>query len=131
MIYVDSSALMALLDSDDENHQRAVTIWREEIARGEVVVTSNYIVVEMLALLQRRGGMAVVRRFVEDILPMLSIEWVQAPTHSAAITSLLLSSRTGPNIVDCASFTIMHQLGISRVFTYDRHFTDLGFTVLS
>jgi uncharacterized protein len=131
MIFVDSSAFIALLDADEEKHVDALAQWQAPLDNDEVLLTNNYVLVEMLALLHRRGGMAVVHRFIEDIVPLVSIEWIQPSLHNAAITGLMMSGRSGPNIVDCASFAVMHQLGISQVFTYDRHFEELGFTVLS
>ena len=61
MIFVDASAFFACLYGDDEDHPDAVSVWRE-LAESDVdLVTTNYVVVETLALIQRKAGAAVAR----------------------------------------------------------------------
>jgi predicted nucleic acid-binding protein len=128
--FVDTSAFIALLVAEDENHARAARTWSSLIESNESLVTSNYIVVETCALLQRRIGMTALKKFLEDVLPIVLIEWVDMPMHDAGINGLMLSGRNGPNIVDCISFAIMRKLAITQAFTLDGHFSAVGFTVL-
>ena len=46
MIFVDTSALYALLDADDDNHEPAADAWLQIISTGQEPATSNYILVE-------------------------------------------------------------------------------------
>jgi predicted nucleic acid-binding protein len=129
--FVDTSAFMALLIAEDINNAPAAVIWKKLDAEGEQLVTSNYIVVETCALFQRRSGLPTVRGFLEDVLPLVLVEWVDLPLHSTGSEAVLTSSRSGPNIVDCVSFAVMRKLGIKKAFTFDRHFSDQGFETLT
>ena len=40
-VFVDTSALFALLDADDQNHTRAKDSWSRLLAREEELVTTN------------------------------------------------------------------------------------------
>lgn len=51
--FLDTSALLALLDEDDLNHARADEAWRQLLDSDEPLVSTNYIVVETFALVQR------------------------------------------------------------------------------
>jgi len=62
-IFVDTSAFYALLDRDDRNHQKAKKKWAEILEATPALVTSNYVLVETLALLQSRLGLEAVRGF--------------------------------------------------------------------
>jgi predicted nucleic acid-binding protein len=83
--------------------------------------------VESFALIQRRLGIAAVRVFQEDILPLINIEWINAGTHKSAVSALLAASRRKLSLVDCVSFEIMCTLGIKTVFAFDPHFAEQGF----
>jgi len=126
-IFVDTSAFLAVLDADDENHLKAKKRWEELISEESILVCSNYILVETLALIQHRLGMEAVRAFQEDVVPLLTLEWVNEPVHQVGIMGMLSSGRKRLSLVDCVSFDIMRRLGIRTVFAFDRHFKEQGF----
>jgi predicted nucleic acid-binding protein len=129
-IFVDTSAFFAVLDADDENHDAAKQVWENLLTREVVLVCSNYVLVETLALVQRRLGIPAVRAFQEDIMPVLNVEWVDESVHQVGIASVLAAVRRGLSLVDCVSFEIMRRLGIKTAFAFDRHFKEQGFECL-
>ena len=126
-IFVDTSALYAILDADDENHERAKHLWTDLVTQEARLVCSNYVLVETFALVQHRLGMEAVRALQEDILPILHIEWVDEPSHRAGVTAVLTAARRNLSLVDCVSFEVMRQLGIKTAFAFDPHFGEQGF----
>jgi predicted nucleic acid-binding protein len=126
-IFVDTSALFAVLDADDRNHEPAKQAWMNLIAEGTELVCTNYTLVEAFALVQRRLGMEAVRVLQEDVAPLLHVEWIDEGTHAAGAAALLTAARRQLSLVDCVSFTVMRQLGIKRAFTFDEHFAEQGF----
>lgn len=126
-IFIDTSAFLALLDADDAGHHRTRNAWSDLLGSDTVLITSNYILVETFALVQNRLGLAAVRVFQEDIVPLLDIRMIDAPAHAAAVSALLVAGRKRLSLVDCSSFEIMHRRGIRRAFTLDRHFREQGF----
>lgn len=129
-VFVDTSAFIALMDADNIEYPKTSRLWTELLKRDEQLVTTNYIVVETCALLHKRIGLPAVRILLETILPAILIDWIDVSVHTAGISSLMMSSRKGPNIVDCMSFAAMRKLGITDAFTLDRHFSDQGFKIL-
>jgi len=129
-IFLDTSAFYALLDADDKNHTASKQSAAELRRIGERLLTSNYVVVETCALLHRRLGLDALRTFVEDDLPNVSIHWIDLRLHACGVNAVLMSSKGGPNLVDCVSFALMRELGVTNVFTFDRHFADQGFNCL-
>lgn len=126
-VFIDTSAFLALLDGDDAGHRRTRHAWSDLLDSGRMLVTSNYILVETFALVQNRLGMEAVRVFQEDIVPLLDIRPVDAPSHAAAVSALLAAGRKRLSLVDCSSFEIMRRGGIRTAFTLDRHFREQGF----
>ena len=129
-VFADTSAFFAVLDADDRNHDAARQTWEELLTREAVLVCSNYVLVETLALVQNRLGIPAVRTFQEDIIPVLNVEWVDEPVHQVGIASVLAAARKELSLVDCISFEIMRRLGIKTAFTFDRYFEEQGFSCL-
>ena len=129
-VFMDTSAFLAVLDADDANHERASQIWRELITQEETLACSNYVLVETFALVQNRLGMTAVRVLQNDILPMISVEWVDESLHRSGVSALITAGRRRLSLVDCTSFETMRRVGTQRAFTFDQHFAEQGFACL-
>lgn len=127
MIFVDTSAFYALLDGDDAGHARALKSWEGKPPGEGGLVTTNYVVLESMALLQSRLGMPAVRVFRDAILPLVRVEWIDEALHAQAMSAFVAADRRGLSMVDLSSFENMRRLGIRSVFTFDRHFRQYGF----
>lgn len=132
MIFVDTSALYAILDRDDAGHPAARGTWTKwlEADDGPKLIASNYILVETFALLQSRLGLDAVRSLMDDLIPVLTIEWISPDDHQAAVAMLRNANRRRLSLVDCSSFQIMRRLAVNEAFTFDKHFSEQGFRVL-
>ena len=82
--FVDTSALLAVMDKDDAIHKQAKAFWERLTGQQATLVTTNYVVLETVALLQHRIGVPAARRFHDDILPILTI---LARAHTARTSS--------------------------------------------
>jgi len=129
-VYVDTSAFLAFLDADDENHEAAKKVWKDLLESRETMVCNSYVLVETYALVQHRLGMTAVRAFHEDVFPVMKLEWIDDSIHWQAANALLTADRRNLSLVDCTSFTTMRYLGIKKVFTFDKHFSEQGFTCI-
>jgi len=129
-IFIDTSALFALLDGDDDNHKKAKKEWMLMLEQDSMLITSNYIVVEITALIQNRLGIDAVKALHESIMPLLIMEWTTPEIHRSSIGALLIASKRRLSLVDCSSFAIMRSLGINKAFTFDPHFKEQGFTCI-
>jgi predicted nucleic acid-binding protein len=129
-IFVDTSAVFAVLDADDQNHGRAKQAWVNLIAQGAELVCTSYILVEAFALVQHRLGMEAARVLQDDVAPMLHVEWVDEGTHDAGVAALLTAARRQLSLVDCVSFNVMHRLGIKTAFAFDDDFAKQGFELI-
>ena len=129
-VFIDTSALVAGLVEADFNHASAARMWHELRVRREPLLTTSYVVLEAHALAQNRYGLETVRGLVNGLLPLARIEWVGPRIHQMAVDTLLAANRRNLSLVDCVSFLVMREQRIDRVFTFDRHFAEQGFTVL-
>ncbi len=130
MVYCDTSGLYALMDADTDEHVRAAGMWGRLRARPHELVCANYVLIECLALIQRRLGLQAVVDFQRGIVPLLDIEWIDAAAHERIVQAMLTAHNRHLSLVDCASFDVMRRRGIAAAFTFDRHFAEQGFDVL-
>ena len=114
--FVDTSALYALLDEDDDNHSGAAA-WLLSAGPDEtdVLVTHSYIVVETAALVQRRLGAAAVRTLFDAILPALTVVFVDDVLHRRAFEGTCPSS-TGSAFSSCETRISIERLPSAATF---------------
>ncbi|MEA3308122.1 MAG: PIN domain-containing protein [Chloroflexota bacterium] len=129
-IFLDTAGLMAVLDSDDRFHQPASEIWVHWNTHAALLRTSNYVILEASALVQRRLGMQALQLLHESLLAPVDIIWISQSLHRRALGNLWVANRRYLSLVDCTSFALMRELGLRHVFTFDKHFAEQGFTCL-
>ena len=127
--FVDTSALHALIDEDDQHHAAAVRAFGQFHQRRERLVTHDYVVLEATAVLQRRIGILAVRR-LDAILGPIEVEWVGAELAGRARSALLAADRRSLSLVDWTSFLFMRDRAITIAFTFDPDFADQGFETI-
>jgi predicted nucleic acid-binding protein len=128
-IFVDTSALYALLAVDDASHADASATFGV-LGESDELITHGYVVSEVTSLVQRRLGAEALRTLLSEVLQILDVEMVDRATHDAAVASLLAAVDRRISFVDWTSFVFMRARGISEALTYDRDFVAQGFRAL-
>lgn len=128
-VFVDSSAIYALIDRSDDGHARALR-GRDRVL-GEDLVTHSYVIVEVVALVRRRLGPEATARLIDEFLPALRVIDVDAPLRAQALVSFRAAVGTEVSFVDRTSFECMRQLGIDHAYALDDDFTRAGFVLVS
>ena len=126
-VFVDTSALLAFLDADQPRHADTVEAWRQAIDDRDRLVTSNYVLVEVFALVQRRLGVDALRALAGDLLPLMEPLWVDQEVHAAATAALFTAGRRRLSLIDCTSFELMRRHGITHALSLDADFAQQGF----
>jgi predicted nucleic acid-binding protein len=129
-IFIDTSAIVTLMNRDDPQHESVRGIWAELSGSTEELVTTGYVVLETYAVVQARFGLGAVRELHEDVWPALTVVWGDGRLHALGVEALLSAGRRHLGLVDCVSFHVMRERGIDRVFTPDSHFAEEGFEVV-
>jgi predicted nucleic acid-binding protein len=130
-VFVDTSAVLALLSPSDEHHAASRRVFDRLQARAAPLFTTSFVLVEVYALLGRRMGPAAIEAFRTDFAPLLDIVWVGADIHEAGLDLLLERRILDLSLVDAVSFVVMRERRLDEVFAFDRHFADEGFTLLN
>ena len=126
MILVDTSAIVALNDTRDPNHQSAVGFFETIVASAEPILIHNYTISETVSVLQRRKGFQDAARFLESIAAW-ETHWVSPDEHHDACALFVSRGLRRLSLADCVSFVVMRRLAIFTAFAFDSDFTREGF----
>lgn len=132
IVFVDTSAWIALLTRNDQSHPAALTIQsqlRNEKAR---LLTSDYVVDETITWLRYRVGHAAAVAFGEMVLrsQLTEVAPINQPLLDAAWDIFKKYADQEFSFTDCTSFALMQAVHVNRVFSFDHHFRVMGFMVL-
>lgn len=128
-IFIDTSYVVALVNKNDQYHERALEI--ADSVGGRALITTDGILLEIGNALSRNFK----RESVEIIEYFLSSDDVRViHLHPTSFRRAFDLYKSRPDklwgLVDCLSFVIMKELGITEVLTTDKHFEQAGFTPL-
>lgn len=128
MIFLDTSAIYAIADQADPNHARAMALSAQAQSEGEIFLVHSYVLVESATLLQRRLGLESALLFLQES-DRFRVHWVGARDQRQATELLRERGRRGLSLVDCVSFVVMRQHGVSQAMAFDEDYRREGFTL--
>lgn len=131
-VFVDTSFLIALLNSQDMDHAAAVSLQTELTAQKVCKVTSEYILLELCDGLAKLRYRHLAVRCVELLKRDQTFEIIATSGQILQSAWVLFRSRTdkGWGLTDCTSFVIMQQNHLNMALTTDRHFSQAGLRTL-
>ncbi|MDL1961438.1 MAG: hypothetical protein LWX01_07015 [Deltaproteobacteria bacterium] len=97
-VFVDTSAFYALMDRSDNNFEKAAGLWRSFLEKDFYLQTSNYIIVETLALLQSRLGFEAANLWYRgnySLSPLTANSLFQVSKHNPLGIRILVQSARG------------------------------------
>lgn len=119
--FVDSSAIIAMINRDDPIHEQAVAAYHELVDDGYHLFTTNYVIAETVQLLDLGFGPDVAREWLRDQrLPVYHADEQDERRAIAHITSARKGSRV--SMTDAVSTVVMERLGVSDAFAVDPDF---------
>ena len=129
IVFADTSALFALLVRNDDMHIRARANFEYFVENNTLLLTSSYVLLETVTLLQRRVSLEAVWDFNRKIMPILDVVWVDERWHTQALQRLQAERSRSVSLTDCLSFEIMEVREITTAYAFYYHFTERGFEI--
>lgn len=121
MIFVDTSAFIALIRKDDIFHQKANKWWQDNI--GIPVFSSNLIFIETMGWIRYKyGKKAAVESGKNFFGGDITLERVSLIDEQYAWDLFQKIDGRGISMIDCTTVAIMKRLRIKEIFTFDADF---------
>lgn len=123
MIFIDTSAYIAVLKKNDTHHKAAVRLFQAHASKDSI--TSQAVLGEVLTV----GSMRIDRNqtiaFVEKIVERSTMVYEEQQLIESAMQLFKAVKDKNIGWVDCYSQAIVHQYGIQTVLTFDQDFATL------
>lgn len=131
-VFVDTSYVLALLRPHDQHHGAALALAARLTAARAQLVTTQAVLFEIgnaLAKPRYRATAVQVLRALESD-PATQVVTMVDGLYVRALAFYEARPDQEWGLVDCASFVVMRELGLSDALTADRHFEQAGFRAL-
>lgn len=131
-VFVDTGYLLALEIADDQNHNQAITHWKEFSRQLPTLVTTSYVFDEVTTFFNNRGHHKKAVKLGIQLMSSSSVELVHAsPSQFMGAWDLFRKYQDKKfSFTDCLSFVVMRQYKLDTALTFDGHFAQAGFNVL-
>jgi len=128
-VFLDTAALVAILNKSDQYHIQAVKTLSALLEVKSRFITTTYVFAETVTRILRRVSHEKAAAAGVRLREEKSIEIVSPGTEAIDEAWRIFIKYNDQNFsfVDCVSFAVMHQYSLTRAFTFDRHFTVMGF----
>jgi predicted nucleic acid-binding protein len=119
--FVDSSAIVALVDADDVSHGAAVEAYQSLVSSGYRLFTTNHVIVEAYSLLMAGVGTDVARQWLRD--NRLAVYTANEDDEKSARDMVIgAAGSRSVTLTDAISIVVMERLGVADAFAVDPRF---------
>ena len=128
--FLDTSALIALAFTGDQNHIDARRTYDQLRFSGMLFVMTYFVFAETMIFLRRRASVQAAIAEGERLMKSPQVLIVgAAPELHATGWQIFKKFQDWKDLsyTDCLSFALMNQMGITRAFTFDSDFRIFGF----
>lgn len=131
-VFLDTSYALALSAPTDQFHERAVRLATELETAQARLVTTRAVLLEIGNALSRQRYRAAAVRLLEALETDPSVEVLSLSDDLYARGLQLYCARLDKEwgLIDCASFVVMTDRGMTKALTSDEHFQQSGFRAL-
>lgn len=131
-VFVDTSFFIALLNTNDSYHAKAIELQAQLIAGRNRKVTSEYILLELGDGLSKLRFRHLASQLISLVYQDQTFDVIPTSQNLFANAVQLFQTHTDKEwgLTDCTSFTIMQILRIDAALTADHHFQQAGYRAL-
>ena len=128
-VFVDTSAWLARVVPLEARHGAIVSALGA--SRGRLL-TTNFVIDELITLTLKRYGHAAALRIAEGLTSgsVVDVHRVTDDDESSALALFRDRPDQSYSFTDCTSFVVMRRLGMDTAVTLDQDFRNEGLTVL-
>ncbi|MDQ2856900.1 MAG: PIN domain-containing protein [Acidobacteriota bacterium] len=131
-LFLDTSYLIAVENADDQHHKTASKHWLDLLKSPRPLVTSSYVLVEVVTLLNNRRLHSKAVELGNNLLRSRSFNIVHVDEEMfyEGWNYFQKYKDKTYSLTDCVSFVLMKRFGIVEALTFDKHFVQAGFNRL-
>lgn len=130
-VFLDTSYVLALELANDRYHEAAQQHWKRVKASVPLLVTTSYVLDEIVTFFNRVGHHAKAVSVGNTLLYSPSVQFIHVDEALFYDGWAYFQQHQDKDysLTDCISFVVMRNLDITVAYTFDRHFVQAGFAV--
>lgn len=124
MIFLDTNFLVSFFIEEEDDHDRAVEIAKNIVNEEQII--SRLIIAETANLLHNK--LKIDNERIKEIYKELNRDYTLIEDHyfHDKALDMMLNLNKRVQFFDCVFITIMKELGIKEIVTFDKHFENIG-----
>lgn len=128
IVLLDSDALIALINKEDDLHKKALKIQDKLTKLGSIFVISRYIIAETATFLTLRINRKIAVRFLKD-LESQEILIIDSNEELEKLTKEFFFKQKSHQVTyfDCANMAILSYYHWKTIFSFDKHYKQNNF----
>jgi len=128
IVFVDTSAIAAVANGNDQDHNSALRIYKKLQELQFYFVVTNFVIAETHAiLLQRVKNIEEARTWlVNSAYKDFGVFKPEKDMEMEAVKEIDKYKDKDFSLTDMLSFLVMEKIGIKYYFAYDKHFAQIG-----
>ena len=128
-LFLDANYLIALEVSDDQHHHAAWEHWKELLESPPSLVTTSYVLDEVVTFLNNRRQHSKAVRVGNNLLTASPVQLIHVDEALFYEGWQFFGQHADKtfSLTDCISFVLMKRLEITQALTFDKHFGQAGF----
>jgi uncharacterized protein len=130
--FVDTSGFFAASSRRDEDHFAATATMQRLMRNHWLLVTTNFVIAELHALLLSRGDAVTALDAIDRIRSSarIIIVRVRSRDEDRALEILRQYRDKQFSFTDAVSFAVMERIGVTRAISLDHHFAQYGWNMI-
>ncbi len=128
-IFIDTLFVIALINRRDQYHQQALEL--AEQFDGHPLLITDVVLLEIgnaLARSYKREAVEIIEQFL--VAKEVDVVHLTPRLFEQGFALYKTHQDKAWGLVDCISFVVMHEAGVSQALTFDQHFSQAGFQAL-
>ena len=135
MIFVDTGALLALINRKDQHHHNAVSIFNNLQQQRARLLTTDYIIDETVTRIRYDTNHSLAVQFLNRIdlfveTNFLTVVEIDNSVLTEAKSLFCQYDSVRLSFTDCTSFVVCRINNIIEAFAFDNHFQIMGINLL-
>ncbi len=135
IVFVDSSAWLAIVNNKDSNYESATEYFKKLIERNARLVTSTLVVDEVLQILKNKFDSDFARKFLtiidESVLTInLRLDWTSRRSRRIVLNNFLKSNDLNLSVRYFYILESVKKKKADIIFTFDSNLKELGYPLM-
>lgn len=131
-VFIDTDAIVALVQVSDSNHNRALKLQKLVDKYKIKIYTSDFVIGEIVTVINRKSNIDLASKIGKEMLSGgVEIFYVSRSEMKLALEKFSPQASKNSRFTDMINMVLMDKLKVDTIFSFDKHYTQNGYKLLA